>query len=143
MKAEFYLMDFNAWDHGTVDLSLEEEAALLRLCHAMYRNHGPIANSLRHLASLWRCHQNKARYLLNRLVQARVVDQTEDGKLVNATAMALLEKRKTVSRRLGEAGRIGGARTAHNRRQRVDDAGQQADIPANVLENHDPDVATA
>ena len=70
MKGEFYKMDFRAWNTGTVDLSLEEEAAYLRLCHAMYDVGGPVPNSTRFLCAIFRCHHVKAVALVRRLRDA-------------------------------------------------------------------------
>ncbi len=42
MKTEFYKMEYEAWDEGTDDLTLEQEGAYLRLCHQMYRRRGSI-----------------------------------------------------------------------------------------------------
>ena len=81
MKGEFYKMEYDAWDEGTIDLSLEEEAAYLRLCHQMHRRNGLIPNSEKLLMALWRCPQNKARTLLNRLVAADKIVETTDGYL--------------------------------------------------------------
>ncbi|MCJ2022155.1 YdaU family protein [Methylobacterium sp. E-065] len=55
MKGEFYKMDFRAWNVGTIELTLEQEAAYLRLCHAMYDVGGPVPNSTRFLQSIFRC----------------------------------------------------------------------------------------
>ncbi len=68
MKGEFYRMDFEAWDEGTDKLTLEQEAAYLRLCHQMYRRSGAIPEQVATFARLWRCHPNKARTLLAALL---------------------------------------------------------------------------
>src|SRR5690349_21029056 len=111
MKSEFYKMDFNAWDEGTVDLTLEQEAAYLRFCHQMYRTHGPVPNSLRLLSGLWRCHQNKARKLLADLVAASKVIPTQDGYLTNMRVTQELDTRETILRRRAHAGHTGGTRS--------------------------------
>src|SRR5262245_35564916 len=97
MKEEFYKMPFNAWDQETHDLSLDEEAALLRVWNAIHRHHEPVPKSLRHLSSLWRCHLNKARFLLDRLLNSGLIVETPDGKLANPRAMVLLDDRVKAS----------------------------------------------
>jgi uncharacterized protein YdaU (DUF1376 family) len=70
MKGEFYKMDFRAWNIGTVDLTLEQEAAYLRLCHAMYDVGGPVPNSARFLMGIFRCGNAKAAALVRQLIEA-------------------------------------------------------------------------
>ncbi len=65
MRGEFYKMDFEAWDEGTVDLPLELEAAYLRLCHQMYRTGGAIPNSLKLLQGLFRCGHTRLQHSSN------------------------------------------------------------------------------
>jgi uncharacterized protein YdaU (DUF1376 family) len=127
MKGEFYKMEYDAWDEGTVDLSLEEEAAYLRLCHQMYRRKGPIPNSDRLLCALWRCHQNKARPLLQKLIAAGKVHVTPDGHLTNTRVTQEVDARETLSTRRADAGHTGGIRSGHVRRK--------------SLKNNNPDEA--
>jgi uncharacterized protein YdaU (DUF1376 family) len=117
MKGEFYKMEFDAWDEGTVELTLEEEAAYLRLCHQMYRRHGPIPNSDRLLCSLWRCHQNKARPLLQRLIEKGKIFVTEDQRLANTRTIREVDTRETLGRRRAHAGHTGGIRSGDVRRK--------------------------
>lgn len=116
MKGEFYKMEFDAWDEGTVELTLEEEAAYLRLCHQMYRRKGPVPNSDRMLCSLWRCHQNKARPLLQKLIAKGKIAVTADGGLTNLRVLGELEARAEVSKSRAESGRTGGTKSGHVRR---------------------------
>ena len=90
---EFYKMEYDAWDEGTVDLSLEEEAAYLRLCHQIYRRKGPVLNSAKLLCSIWRCHANRARRLLTALLQSGKISFTEDHKLTNERASVEIANR--------------------------------------------------
>jgi uncharacterized protein YdaU (DUF1376 family) len=117
MKGEFYKMEYDAWDEGTVDLSLEEEAAYLRLCHQMYRRKGPIPNSDRLLCALWRCHQNKARPLLQKLISAGKIHITPEGYLTNTRVTQEVDARETLSTRRADAGHTGGIRSGHVRRK--------------------------
>lgn len=108
MKPEFYKMDFRAWNVGTVDLSLEQEAAYLRLCHAMYDARGPVPESTRLLQGLFRCGNVKATALVHQLVAAGKIVRTEDGKLTNARVVAELAGREALSEKRAVAGGAGG-----------------------------------
>lgn len=110
MRGEFYKMDYEAWDEGTIDLSLEQEAAYLRLCHQMYRRYGPVPNSPRLLQVIWRCHHTKAHAILKALIATGKVYVTEDNRLANRRVMRELEERGQVSDMRREAGRKGGSR---------------------------------
>jgi hypothetical protein len=68
MKGDFYKMEYETWDEETYSISLELEAAYLRVCHQTYRRGGPISSDPRVLCGLWRCHPNKARKLLGDLL---------------------------------------------------------------------------
>jgi len=128
MKGEFYKMDYEAWDEGTDALSLELEAAYLRLCHQLYRRKAAIPSAPATLARIWRCHPNKARKLLGDLLAAGKVAEI-DGHLTNTRVTRELDDRETMRRQKADAGKTGGTRAQENRR--------------NVLENNDPDQASA
>jgi uncharacterized protein YdaU (DUF1376 family) len=116
MKGEFYKMDYEAWDEGTDGLSLEQEAAYLRLCHQLYRRKASIPNAPATLARIWRCHPNKARKLLADLVAAgKVVEK--DGHLTNTRVTRELDDRETRRTQKADAGHTGGTRTQDNRRK--------------------------
>lgn len=117
MKGEFYKMEFDAWDEGTVELTLEEEAAYLRLCHQMYRRRAPVPNSDRLLCSLWRCHPNKARPLLQRLIEKKKVFLTVEGHIANTRVTQELDTRETLATQRADAGHKGGIRSGHARRK--------------------------
>lgn len=107
MRGEFYKMDFRAWNVGTVDLTLEQEAAYLRLCHAMYDVGGPVPNSTRFLQSIFRCGNVKASTLVNQLIAAGKIAVTSDGALFNhrvSEELAAREKVSAVRRAAGEKG---------------------------------------
>ena len=81
MKTEFYQMEYEAWDEGTDELSLEEEAAYLRLCHQMHRRRGPIPCTMKTLSRLWRCHVNKADKLYQALINSGKIHLDEAGQI--------------------------------------------------------------
>ncbi|WP_262298408.1 YdaU family protein [Microvirga sesbaniae] len=128
MKGEFYRMEYEAWDEGTDALTLEQEAAYLRLCHQMYRRRGAVPDNPATLARLWRCHPNKARKLLGDLLALGKVTRTEGG-LANARVARELHHRGIASAHRAEAGRTGGLRSGETRRK--------------SLTGHDPDEAPA
>lgn len=109
MKGEFYKMDFRAWNIGTVDLSLEQEAAYLRLCHAMYDAGGSIPNSTRLLQSIFRCGNAKAAALVRQLVKAGKIQVDIDEKLSNRRVLEELSNREKLSEERRAAGRKGGS----------------------------------
>ncbi|MCE4223424.1 YdaU family protein [Methylobacterium sp. C25] len=128
MPGEFYKMDFEAWDEGTDELTLEQEAAYLRLCHQLYRRKAAIPSAATTLARIWRCHPNKARKLLVDLVEAgKVVER--DGHLTNTRVTRELDARETRRTQQADAGHIGGTQAQDNRRK--------------SLKTNDADVAVA
>lgn len=109
MKGEFYKMEFRAWNLGTVDLTLEQEAAYLRLCHAMYDVGGPVPNSVRFLMAIFRCGNVKATTLVAQLIAAGKIAVTADGRLFNHRVSEELANREKVSSARRLAGERGGS----------------------------------
>lgn len=116
MKGEFYPMEYDAWDEGTISLTLEQEAAYLRLCHQMYRRRGSIPNNEKLLCVLWRVHPNKARPLLKSLIEAGKIVVTPEGHLTNTRVTDELHHRDTLRTHRAHAGHTGGIRSGHVRR---------------------------
>jgi hypothetical protein len=110
--SEFYKMDYELWDNRTFDLTLEEEAAYLRLCHAMYRLKRPVAGTDKFLCSIWRCHENKARPLLRKLIEKGKIERDERGYLTNSKVRQELDARETLRTHRVHAGHTGGTRSA-------------------------------
>jgi uncharacterized protein YdaU (DUF1376 family) len=123
MRGEYYKMEYEAWDEGTVDLTLEQEAAYLRLCHQMYRRGGEIPNSTRLLRSLFRCQHNKATALLRALVAAGKIVVTEQGTLSNQKVTKVLVDREQVSSSRRVSGQSGGSRSGVSRRKSLNGHG--------------------
>lgn len=119
MKGEFYKMDYEAWDEGTDELTLEQEAAYLRLCHQLYRRKAAIPSAPTTLARIWRCHPNKARKLLADLVTLGKVTE-KDGHLTNTRVTRELDDRETRRTQKADAGHTGGTRTQENRRKSLE-----------------------
>lgn len=126
--SSFYKMDPAAWDFGTTNLSLEEEAAYLRIVNAIHKHDQPIPDNDRVLAGMFRCSTRKARALVAALVAAGKI-QIEDGKIINEKAISDLVHRVLVSGSRSESGAKGGRTRAEN--------------AAKALENNDQDQAIA
>jgi len=113
-------MDPGAWDHGTANLSLEEEAAYLRIVNAIHKNKSPVPNNVRVWAGLFRCSTRKAKALLDALVAAGKVQITDAG-VVNERAISDLVHRGFVSVSRAESGAKGGRTRAENARKALKD----------------------
>lgn len=124
----FYKMDPAAWDFGTTDLSLEEEAAYLRIINAIHKHDQPVPDNDRVLAGMFRCSTRKARALLDALLKAGKV-RIEDGKITNDRAVSDMVQRGFVSISRAESGAKGG---------RV-----RAERAANALKSKEPAQANA
>ena len=125
---DFYKMDPAAWDFGTANLSLEEEAAYLRIVNAMHKHKGPVPDNDRVLSGMFRCSTRKARSLLNALIDAGKLT-IEGGMISNFRAASDLVHRGFVSSSMSENGAKGG-RT-------------KAERAAKSLESKDTGVAIA
>jgi hypothetical protein len=90
--SRFYKHDPVRWNEGTANLTLEQEAALLRICNAIYICDEPIRDNRFVLAGLFRCGTQKANRLLRDLIAAGKVFII-DGKIHNKRAEAELADR--------------------------------------------------
>jgi len=111
--SDFYRMDPGAWDFGTASLSLEEEAAYLRIVNAIHKHKGPVPDQDRVLAGLFRVSTRKARALVKALQDAGKVT-IEDGLIWNDRARSDLVQRGFVSISRAESGAKGGRTRAEN-----------------------------
>jgi hypothetical protein len=73
-------MDPADWDNGTARLSLEEEAAYLRIVNSIHKHKGPVPDVDRVLAGMFRTSTRKARALVLALMSAGKV-VIEDGAI--------------------------------------------------------------
>ena len=110
---DFYKFDPAAWDFGTANLSLEEEAAYLRLVNAMHKHRGPIPDNDRVIAGLFRSSTRKARSLVSALVEAGKV-KVENGFISNDRVISDLVHRGFVTISRAESGAKGGRTRAEN-----------------------------
>lgn len=111
--SSFYKMDPAAWDFGTAGLSLEEEAAYLRIINAIHKHDGPVPNIDRVLAGMFRCSTRKARALIDALIAAGKIT-IEGGQIWNDRARSDMVQRGFVSISRAEMGAKGGRTRAEN-----------------------------
>lgn len=78
--AEFYKLNIGEWNEGTDDLTLEQEAAYLRVVNAIRLTEQPIRFNFFVLGGLWRCNERKAKRILKELIAAGKV--SIDGKSI-------------------------------------------------------------
>lgn len=103
----FYKMDPAAWDFGTAELTLEQEAAYLRIVNAIHKHDAPVPNNDRVLAGLFRCSTRKARSLLSALITAKKVTVDAD-QIWNERARSDMVHRQLVSGSAALRGSKGG-----------------------------------
>lgn len=126
--ADFYKMDPALWDVRTSNLSLEQEAAYLRIVNAIHKHKSPVPNNDRVLAGMFRVSTRKARSLVRALIDAGKI-VTDGDYLTNERAVSDLVHRGFVSVSMAENGAKGGRKRAEN--------------AAKPLKNIDRDQATA
>jgi uncharacterized protein YdaU (DUF1376 family) len=124
----WYKMNPIDWNDGTDDLTLEQEAAYLRICHAIYITERPIRANGFVIAGLLRCGERKATRLLEELVEAGKL-VIEDGLIANRRALDEVATRSRVSVERKSSGSRGGVASAKAR--------------AKALETNEPPQALA
>lgn len=138
--SQFYKMDPAAWDFGTSDLSLEEEAAYLRIVNAIHKHDAPVPNNDRVLAGLFRSSTRKARTLLDALLAARKV-VIEDGAIWNDRARSDLVRRGFTSVSRSESGAKGGRTRAENAAKALENNDvEQAIASSRIEKNREEDI---
>lgn len=125
---DFYKMDPALWDVRTSNLTLEQEAAYLRIVNAIHKHKSPIPDNDRVLSGMFRVSTRKARALVNALIDAGKI-ASQGGHLTNDRAVSDLVHRGFVSVSMAENGAKGGRTRAEN--------------AANPLENNNQHQATA
>lgn len=133
----FYKMDPAAWDFGTAELSLEEEAAYLRIVNAIYKHDAPVPNNDRVLAGLFRSSTRKARSLVEALVKVGKV-VIEDEKIWNERARSDLVRRGFVFISSSESVAKGGRTRAENAAKALKNNDQhQANASSRIEKNRE------
>lgn len=126
--SDFYKMDPADWDNGTARLTLEQEAAYLRIVNSIHKHKGPVPNVDRVLAGMFRTSTRRARALVLALQEAGkiVIDGDE---IWNDRARSDLFHRGFTSISRSESGAKGGRMSGEAR--------------AKALKNNNPDEAIA
>lgn len=109
--ADYFKLNIGDWNVGTDGLTLEQEAAYLRVVSAIMLYEQAIPNNLRTLAGMWRCNERRAKRLLAELVTAGKVS-IEGGKIHNARALREASDIRAARSAKREAGRKGGSARA-------------------------------
>lgn len=139
----FYKMDPAKWDFGTAELSLEEEAAYLRIINAIHKHDDGVPDNDRVLSGLFRTSTRKARALVNSLIAAGKLVM-DDGKIWNDKARNDIIHRAFVTISRVENGAKGGRTRALNASKPLKDkkAGQ-AIASSRIEENREEEKREA
>jgi uncharacterized protein YdaU (DUF1376 family) len=133
----FYKMDPAKWDFGTANLSLEEEAAYLRIINAIHKHDGPVPDNDRVLSGLFRTSTRKARALVAALVVAGKL-VIEGGQIWNERARSDLVHRGFTSVSRAESGAKGGRKRAENAAKALETNNPpQANASSRIEENRE------
>lgn len=133
----FYKMDPAKWDFGTANLSLEEEAAYLRIINAIHKHDAGVPDNDRVLAGLFRVSTRKARALVDALIAAGKVT-IEDGQIWNDRARSDLVHRGFTSISRAESGAKGGRTRAENAAKSLkDNEASKANASTRIEENRE------
>src|SRR5690554_6476331 len=111
---DWYKMNPVDWNDGTDDLTLEQEAAYLRLCHAIYITERPIRDNGFVVAGLLRCNDRKAKRLISELEAAGKIT-VENGFISNRRAAEEVSNRNRTRAERKSAGSRGGVESAKAR----------------------------
>lgn len=137
--SDFYRMDPGDWDFGTAHLTLEEEAAYLRIINAIHKHKGPVPDQDRVLAGLFRVSTRKARSLVVALARAEKIT-VEDGFIWNERARKDLIQRGFVSISRAESGAKGGRTRAERAAKALEDNDQPQAIASSREEKRREDT---
>lgn len=133
--SDWYKMNPIDWNSGTDGLTLEQEAAYLRLCHAMYISEGPIKDNNFVLCGLFRCNDRKAKRLLFELISAGKI-LVENGLISNRRALEVISDRRRVAVERKSAGIRGGLESGKSRSKSL--LNKETDKPIASVQN-EPD----
>lgn len=126
--SDFYKFEIANWNEGTANLTLEQEAAYLRIVNAIRLSEQPITFNIFVLCGLWRCNERKAKRILQELLDAGKV-RIEGGKIINDKAVEDASNLRGLRVERASAGRRGGIESGKAR--------------ANALENNEKGEAIA
>lgn len=120
---DWYKMNPVDWNDGTDDLTLEQEAAYLRICHAIYITERPIRDNGFVVAGLLRCNDRKAKRLIAELVEAGKLEIV-DGHISNRRAVEEISNRNRTRMERKSAGSRGGVESGKSRSKSLKDNDQ-------------------
>lgn len=112
--ADFYKLEIANWNEGTAILTLEQEAAYLRVINAIRQNEQPITLNTFALCGMWRCNERKAKRLLGELIEAGKLS-IEDGRIVNRKAVDDASALSRLRAERQSAGHRGGVESGKSR----------------------------
>lgn len=112
--SDFYKFEIANWNEGTANLTLEQEAAYLRIINAIRLSEQPITFNVFVLCGLWRCNERKARRILQELVDAGKV-RVEGGKIINDKAVEDASTLRGLRVERASAGHRGGIESGKSR----------------------------
>lgn len=111
---DWYKMNPIDWNDGTDDLTLEQEAAYLRICHAIYITERPIRDNGFIVAGLLRCNERKAKRLVSELEGAGKIT-VEHGLISNRRTAEEVSNRNRTRTERKSAGSRGGIESGKTR----------------------------
>src|SRR5690554_2078430 len=112
--SDWYKMNPVDWNDGTDDLTLEQEAAYLRICHAIYITERAVRDNPFVIAGLLRCNERKAKRILAELVEAGKL-VIEEGHISNRRAVEEVSNRNQTRTERKSAGSRGGVESGKAR----------------------------
>lgn len=130
--AEYYKFEIANWNEGTANLSLEQEAAYLRVVNAIRLSDQPITFNMFVLGGLWRCNERKAKRLLDELISLGKL-RVEGGRIINDKAVEEASDLNRLRDSKKKAGKSGGIESGKARRATAEAAsndGRSAVEPA-------------
>ncbi|NPD17573.1 hypothetical protein HOY34_20520 [Xinfangfangia sp. D13-10-4-6] len=117
--AEYYKFEIANWNEGTANLSLEQEAAYLRVVNAIRLADQPITFNMFVLGGLWRCNERKAKRLLEELIGLGKL-RVEGGRIINDKAVEAASNLRRLRTDRASAGRAGGIESGNSRRKSLE-----------------------
>lgn len=118
--SDWYKMNPVDWNDGTDDLTLEQEAAYLRICHAIYITERAVRDNPFVIAGLLRCNERKAKRILAELIEAGKL-VIEDGHISNRRAVEEVSNRNQTRTERKSAGSRGGVESGKARAKALKD----------------------
>lgn len=119
MIAEFYKHEIAKWNVATDNLTLEQEAALLRVVGIIRLYERPFRENYRVLSGIWRCNERKAKRLLSELLASGHLS-VEGGFIIDEKAVndASMLRQLRIDRQF--TGHLGGIESGKSRRKALE-----------------------